>query len=83
MGASVVSLATIGKGCPDVLVAFGGVLDLWEIKNGELPPSAQKLTKDEFSFHERWKSPIQIIRSESQAIRRIQELGQVSIKSRG
>lgn len=74
------SLATIGKGCPDVLVAFCGVLDLWEIKNGDLKPLAQRLAPDEFTFHERWKSPIQIIRSEAEAIRRIQELGQESIK---
>jgi len=46
-GATVTSTATIGKGFPDIAVGFRGTNYLMEIKDGNKPPSAQKLTKDE------------------------------------
>lgn len=72
-GCSVVSLASIGKGCPDVLVfvPFKGY-QLWEIKDGAKCPSARKLTEDEERFHQQWKGPIQIVESIDQAIKLIE-----------
>lgn len=64
VGASVQSLATIGKGCPDLLVGFQGTLYLMEVKDGENVPSKQLLTDDQKKWHENWTgSPVHVVRS--------------------
>lgn len=55
-GAEVLSLASLGKGCPDALVAFRGALALIEIKT----PTA-KLRPLQERFCARW--PVSIVRS--------------------
>jgi hypothetical protein len=52
VGAEVQSLASVGKGCPDLLCAFRGVNYLLEVKNGMLSPSKRRLTVDEAAWHE-------------------------------
>lgn len=64
VGASVQSLASIGKGCPDLLVGFQGTLYLMEVKDGENVPSKQLLTDDQKKWHENWTgSPVYVVRS--------------------
>jgi Holliday junction resolvase len=46
-GASVQSLAAIGKGCPDLLVGYKGMWLLFEVKDGTRSPSRRKLTPDQ------------------------------------
>jgi Holliday junction resolvase len=46
-GASVQSLAAIGKGCPDLLVGYRGMWLLFEVKDGTKSPSRRKLTPDQ------------------------------------
>ena len=41
---------------------------LVEIKDGDKPPSQQKLTQDEEKFHNEWKGQISIITNEEQAM---------------
>ena len=53
-GCRVQPLHTVGKGCPDILVGRNGRLVLMEIKDGEKPPSARKLTADEVIWHDLW-----------------------------
>lgn len=53
-GATVQSLATIGNGCPDLLVGYRGVTVLLEVKDGRKVPSAQKLTPDQEKWHSNW-----------------------------
>lgn len=55
-GAEVLSLASLGKGCPDVLLAYRGALALVEIKTptGKLRPLQER-------FLERW--PVSVVRS--------------------
>lgn len=65
LGASVVSLHTIGKGCPDLAVAIAGKTYLVEIKDGR---KKWKMTPDQAEFHETWKAPIAVLDSESSAI---------------
>lgn len=50
-GFSVVSLAAMGKGVPDLIVGKGNVNYLVEVKNG---PKA-KLTPDQIKFHAEWQ----------------------------
>ena len=76
-GASVFSLASVGKGCPDLLVGCSSETHLVEVKDGEKVPSAQALTKDQLKFIQGWNgSPVYIIRDVAMArtwIRRIKE----------
>ena len=70
VGASVQSLASIGKGCPDLLVGYHGNLYLMEIKDGSKMPSQQLLTDDQKKWHEAWTgSPVYVVRSIEQALK--------------
>jgi len=74
VGASVQSLASIGKGCPDLLVGYHGILYLMEIKDGSNVPSKQLLTDDQKKWHEAWTgSPVYVVRSIDQALRILNE----------
>jgi len=63
IGATVQSLATVGNGCPDLLVGFQGINYLMEIKNGDKVPSAQELTPDQIKWHIEWRGEVHIVRS--------------------
>lgn len=69
IGCSVQSLAAVGKGVPDLLVAnHRGELFLMEIKDGSKPPSARKLTPDQVKWHDNWNSEIHVVLTVEQAI---------------
>jgi hypothetical protein len=53
-GASDFSLASVGHGCPDLLVGYNGNTILMEIKDGSKPPSKQALTPDQLKFIKNW-----------------------------
>lgn len=67
MGASVLILSMVGKGCPDILVGYRGVNYLVEIKDGAKAPSAKKLTPAEQDFFFGWGGQVCIIESVSEA----------------
>ena len=70
VGASVQSLASIGKGCPDLLVGYHGILYLMEVKDGTNIPSKQLLTEDQKKWHDAWTgSPVHVVRSIEQALK--------------
>lgn len=69
VGASVQSLADIGKGCPDILCAFRDVNYVLEIKDGSLPPSRKKLTEDEQNWHAMWRGPVHVVESVEDALK--------------
>jgi len=73
VGAEAQSLASIGKGCVDVLVAYRGAWYVAEIKDGSKPRSRQALTPDEIKWHERFsaKAPVHIWKSLDDALRAI------------
>ena len=53
-GMTVAVTSGLGKGFPDLVVGFRGLTCLIELKDGEKPPSAQKLTADEIQFRDSW-----------------------------
>ena len=53
-GATVQSLAAVGKGVPDLLIGYRNHTILLEIKDGAKVPSAQKLTTDQRVWHGNW-----------------------------
>jgi len=65
-GASVVSLAAMKHGCPDILVGFGNETMLMEIKRD----SKAKFTPDQLKFMADWKGgPIARVDSVDAALR--------------
>jgi hypothetical protein len=57
-GCSVLSIASIGNGAPDIIVGFKGNNYLFELKDSSKPKSAQKLTADEIAFAGSWRGQI-------------------------
>lgn len=63
VGASVESLAPIGKGCPDLLVAFRRAMFLMEVKDGKAEPN--ELQK---RWHIAWCADVHVVRSPDEAL---------------
>ena len=63
LGCTVLSLAAVGKGCPDLCVAYRKQNHLVEVKDGEKVPSARTLTPDQKVFHAIWGTPVEIVES--------------------
>lgn len=66
-GAEVLSLAAVGKGCPDLLVQHRGRIRLFEVKDGRKPPSARRLTPQQEEFHALWL--VTIVNSPEEAVK--------------
>jgi hypothetical protein len=49
-----VRIVTQGDGLPDLLVGYRGYTILMEVKDGNKPPSARRLTEEEQKFFENW-----------------------------
>ena len=62
LGCSVLHLAAIGKGCPDIAVGKCSKTILVEIKDGSKPLSARQLTKDEEKFHSEWLGGVFVVK---------------------
>lgn len=69
VGYTVQSLAQLGGGVPDLLVAGinrrTGEAGLWlmEVKDGRRPPSERRLTPDEAAWHASWGGPVAVVES--------------------
>jgi len=67
-GATVTPTHAAGAGFPDLAVGFRGVNYLMEIKDGEKPPSAQKLTAAQVKWHGMWRGQVDIVRTDAEAL---------------
>lgn len=74
LGASVLMLHKVGFGCPDILVGFNGKNALVEIKDGNNPPSQQKLTALEEQFFLSWSGQVSLIKNAEEALGLIQAM---------
>ena len=68
IGCSVLSLAAVGKGCPDLLVGRQRKNWIMEVKNGALSPSLRRLTTDEQKFRDLWAGQYTVVESAKQAV---------------
>ena len=66
-GCSVVSLAAVGKGVPDICVGRAGKSYLLEIKDGAKPPSKRTLTSEQRYFHSIWKGHAVVVKDVAEA----------------
>lgn len=70
-GCGVLDLSAVGKGCPDLLVhgpCYPWRTCLMEVKDGDKPPSARKLTPDQVKFHGAWKGWLYTVTSVNEAL---------------
>lgn len=70
-GCGVADTSKVGNGFPDALVhgpVYPWPLFMLEIKDGNKPPSARKLTPDQVKFHEAWKAPIHVVTNVAEAL---------------
>lgn len=68
-GATVVSLASVGAGVPDLAVGKSGKNYFIEVKDGSKPPSGRKLTQPQEKFHASWKGSAHVVKSVEEALR--------------
>ena len=73
IGATVQPLHQVWRGCPDLLVGFRGVNILLEVKDGNKPPSARKLTLHEYAWHKDWRGQVAVVNSIEDAIHVLEE----------
>lgn len=67
-GCSVQSLAALGEGVPDLLVARNGIMWLLEVKDGSKCPSQRKLTPAQQTWKATWKAPVKIVTTIAEAL---------------
>jgi Holliday junction resolvase len=70
VGATVQTLAAVGKGVPDLLVGYQGKTLLLEVKDGRRPPSERRLTEDQLVWHGAWRGgPLAVVDGVDAALR--------------
>lgn len=74
LGCSVLSLAGLGSGAPDICVGFGGLQLMCELKDSAKPPSARKLTPDEERFRMNWTGGYKIVEDEAGVLETVETL---------
>ena len=67
-GIRVLSLAPMGKGCPDLLCGLRGVNVLLEVKDPAQDPNKRALTPAERHFHETWAGQVCVVETAEQAV---------------
>lgn len=67
-GATVQSLASIGHGCPDLLVGYREINYLMEIKDGNKAASRRQLTDDELCWLSDWRGQAFVVESIDDAL---------------
>lgn len=75
IGASVQSLAAIGKGCPDLAVGWQRRTFLLEVKNPDVDSTHRKLTPDEEVWHATWRGHVAIVHNLTEALQAIGAIG--------
>jgi hypothetical protein len=63
LGCTVQSLAAVGKGVPDLLVACAGLNHLVEVKNPKQPQNKRKLRSSQVVWASTWRAPRHLVES--------------------
>lgn len=71
-GCSVLSLAAVGDGCPDILCGKQGVNLLMELKTGSKSPSRRELTPAQLEFLVHWRGTAVVVKTLQEALEMMQ-----------
>jgi len=74
LGCSVLSLAALGKGCPDLLISYQKQCYLLEVKD-----AGGKLNAMQEAWHRKWDSRVFVVKSKNECIELISQLRRQSI----
>lgn len=74
LGMTVFITSSVGFGYPDLTCSYKNKTYLVEVKDGNKPPSQQKLTELEKKFHDTWQDKVYIINSVDSAIQFFREV---------
>src|SRR5574338_1305886 len=69
LGYSVADTSRVGDGFPDLVISLADITALVEVKDGQKPPSARKLTPDEKDFRAKWKGLYFVVESLDDVVR--------------
>jgi hypothetical protein len=69
LGCSVLSLAAVGKGCPDLLISYQQQLYLVEVKD-----TGGKLNAMQEAWHRKWDSRVFVVKSTMECVSLINKL---------
>ena len=82
MGVSVAITSAAHDGFTDLVIGFGGVTVLVEVKDGSKEPARRKLTPQQVTFHGSFKGAITVIENEQQAVELVSRIRQASAQTR-
>jgi len=82
MGVSVAITSAAHDGFTDLVIGFGGVTVLVEVKDGSKPPARRKLTPQQVTFHGSFKGAITVIENEQQAAELVKRIKKVAASTR-
>lgn len=69
-GCKVFDTSAIGAGFPDLLIGIHGRLGLVEVKGGQKPPSARRMTEAQVAFWDEWAGcPMALVQDVDSALR--------------
>jgi len=69
VGATVLDLSRVGKGCPDILVGHRSANYLMEIKDGQKTASRKTLTPQQREFFATWAGHAIVVETVDEALR--------------
>jgi len=82
MGVSVAITSAAHDGFTDLVIGFGGVTVLVEVKDGSKEPARRKLTPQQVAFHGSFKGAITVIENEQQAVELVKRIKKVAASTR-
>ena len=68
---TVLSMARLGDGAPDIAVGWGGRCFFYEIKDADKCPSAKRTTDDQERFRRRWPGHYAVVEDADAILRNI------------
>lgn len=77
VGCTIVDLAAVGGGVPDLLVGYRGANLLVEVKDGSRVPSERRLRPSQLEFRDEWRGQWAVVCTVGQALELVAGVGRV------